>query len=75
MVLVYDMTTKALHHTEDNTMLPALPAGTLEEKKTVLALDNLNFVSIPYEMGTYIWDYDLRFDENGAFRGLQPKVV
>ena len=73
MIIVYDKTTKAIHHTEDNAMNPALPAGTFEEKKAILALTNLDFISIPYEMGGYIWDYDLRFDENGFFRGLQPK--
>lgn len=33
MVIFYDLETKEIIRTEDNTMLPELPLGTLEEQK------------------------------------------
>lgn len=74
MVIVFDKATKAIHHTEDGVMVPALPQGTFDEIKAILAKDNLDFVSIPHEMGPYIHNFDLCFDSSGLmFTGLQPK--
>jgi hypothetical protein len=74
MVIFFDKTTKAIHHTEDLTMTPTLPMGTWDEKKAILALTNLDFVCIPQEMGAYIHHYNLCFDPSGLmFIGIQPK--
>lgn len=73
MVIVYYQDTKEIHHTEDNTMYPALPQGTYEEKKRILGEQGLDFISLPYEMGVYIYHFNLCFDEQGNFIGLQPK--
>jgi hypothetical protein len=73
MVIIYNINTKEINRTEDNTMIPALPNGTLEEKKEVFKREGLDFVSIPYEMGKYIYKFKLCFDENNVFTGIQLK--
>jgi hypothetical protein len=74
MVIVFDKTTKEIHHTENNVMYPALPQGTFDDKKRILAQQNLDFVGIPYEMGEYIFNFNLCFDMDNNFTGLQPKI-
>jgi len=71
MVIFYDLGTKQIFNIEENTMIPALPAGTMEEKKEILRKDNLDFISIPYEMG--IFNYNLCFNESGQFVGIVHK--
>jgi len=73
MVIIYDKTTKEIHHTEDYTMKLALPVGTLEEQKAHYATLGQDFIAIPYELGVYIHNFTLTFNEAGVFMGLQPK--
>lgn len=75
MVIVFNKDTKQIHHTEDGTMSPKLPVGSFDEKKAILAGEGLDFVSIPYEMGGYIVHFDLCFNDDGLFTGLQPKTI
>lgn len=74
MVIFYNLKTKEIIRTEDNTMIPSLPVGTLEEQKKTYKDEGVGFVSLPYEMGVHIFDYDLRFDGD-VFTGIQPKGV
>lgn len=74
MVIFYNSNTKEMIRTEDNTMIPSLPANkTFDEKKVYYEEQGENFISIPYEMGVYIFNFKLNFDTNGNFIGLQPK--
>ena len=76
MVIFFNKTTKEIEYTEDGVMTPTLPMGTFDEKKAILAAQNLDFVGIPHEMGHYIHNFDLRFDPSGLmFIGLQPKAL
>jgi hypothetical protein len=73
MVIFYDLDTKEIVRTEDNTMNPILPANmTFEEQKSFYKKNNEGFISLPYEMGAYIFDYKLCFNLNYEFVGLQP---
>jgi hypothetical protein len=74
MVIIYDKNTKDIVSFESNTMAPQLPANmTIDEQKQYY--DNLEqgIISIPYEMGAYVNDFNLCFDSNGNFTGLQPR--
>lgn len=73
MVIFYDLETKEIIRTEDNTMLPELPLGTLEEQKRSYAEQGVSFVSLPYEMGIHIFDYNLCFDSKEVFVGITLK--
>ncbi len=74
MVLVFDLVTKELLSTEDNTIIPALPAGDTETKVQILKEEGKGFISLPYELGTDILNYNLIFDDDDNFIGLQPKA-
>jgi len=74
LIIYFDLTTKEILRTEDNTMVPILPMNsTFEEQKSYYESINQNFISLPYEMGIYIYNFKLAFDVNGSFTGLQPK--
>lgn len=74
MVIFYDLETKEIKRTEDNTMEPVLPMNkTFDEKKEHYRTENEGIVCLPYEMGVYIFNFKLCFDEQGNFVGLQPK--
>lgn len=74
MVIFYDVETKAITRTEDNTMIPSLPANmTLEEMRSCYKENNEDFISIPYELGINIYKFNLCFDENDRFIGIQAK--
>ena len=74
MVIYYNPDTKEIKRTEDNTIIPVMPANsTLEEQRSYYNLQNEGFISLPYEMGAYIYSFKLCFDVNGMFTGLQPK--
>ena len=74
MVVFYDIDTKEIKRTEDNTMIPVLPANMeLEEKREYYKNLNENFISLPYEIGASIFGYNLCFDTKGNFIGIQPK--
>lgn len=73
MVIFFDIDTKQIFNIEENTMVSALPAGTMDEKKEILRKDNLDFISIPYEMGMEIFNYNLCFNSDGQFVGIAHK--
>lgn len=76
MVIIYDSTTKEIVQVENNSMLPVLPVtpnNTMEEKKAEFAKENKSFVSVFFEMGVEIFSFNLCFDAEGNFTGLQPK--
>lgn len=75
MVLFYELNTPdTITRTEDNTMLPVLPDNmTFDEKKAYYNNIGENFICIPYEMGSYVFNFNLSFDVSGKFTGLQPK--
>lgn len=75
MVIFYNLKTKEIIRTEDNTMIPVLPADkTFEEKKVFYKEKGEGFIALPYELGSYIYDYILKFNGND-FIGLQPKNI
>lgn len=74
MVIVYDLKTKELLSTEDNTLIPALPVGDTATKVNILKEEGKGFISLPYELSTDILKYKLLFNENDEFIGLQPKA-
>lgn len=74
MVIYYDLETKEIKRTEDNTMQPILPMNmSFDEKKEYYREQNEGFICLPYEMGIYIFNFKFCFDEQGNFVGLQPK--
>lgn len=74
MIIFYDLDTKEIVRTEDNTMNPILPANmTFEEQKSSYKENNEGFLSLPYEMGASIFEYKLCFNSSYEFIGLQPK--
>jgi len=74
MVIFYDKTTKDILRAEDNTMTPIMPFNaTFEEQKEYYRSQNEDFISLPYEMGVYIYMFKLILDTNDKFIGLQPK--
>jgi len=74
MVIFYNKETKEILRTEDNTMFPIMPVNsTFEEQKEYYRSQNEDFISLPLEMGAYIFAFKLGFDANGNFTGLQPK--
>jgi len=76
MVILYNLDTKEIQRTEENTMLPILPLyTTFDEKVAFYKEQGTGFIAIPQEFGNYIWNYNLQFDTDGNFIGLQPKSV
>ena len=75
MILFYKLSDPStITRCEDNTMTPVLPANkTYDEKKIYYASIGEDFISIPYEMGVYVYNFKLCFDSGGGFIGLQPK--
>ena len=74
MVIVYNLETKEIDRTEENTIIPVLPTNkTFDEKVAFYKEQGLGFIAIPQELGNYIWNYNLQFDTDGNFIGLQPK--
>ena len=73
MIIYYNLETKEIDRTEENTLTPILPFNnTFDEKVAFYKEQGLGFIAIPQELGSYIWNYDLKFDD-GNFIGLQPK--
>lgn len=76
MVIFYKLDTKEIVRTEENTMEPILPFNmTFDEKRNFYKENNEGFISIPQELGIYIFDYDLIFDGKGNFIQLKPKAL
>lgn len=74
MVIYYNLETKEIERTEENTLTPILPANkTFDEKKEFYKKQNIGFIVIPQELGSYIYNYDLCFNEYGDFIGLEIK--
>lgn len=74
MVIFYDIKTREITRTEDNNMIPTLPANkSLEEKREYYKENNEDFISIPYELGINIYKFNLCFDEENNFIGIQAK--
>ena len=74
MVVFYDLETKEILRTEDNTTIPLMPFNsTFDEQKEYYRNQNEDFISLPLEMGAYIFMFKLVFDADGKFTGLQPK--
>lgn len=61
---------------EHNVMTPTLPDYmTIEEKVDHYNNEGLRFISLPYEIGGDIFNYNALVDANDNFIGLQPKEV
>lgn len=74
MIIYYKKDTKEIERTEENTMSPVIPFNkTYDEKVKFYEEQGLGFIAIPQELGSYVWDYDLQFDADGNFIGLQLK--
>jgi len=74
MVIYYNLETKQITRTEDNTMTPILPFNaTFEEQKAHYKSIGEDFIGLPYEMGSYVYSFKLGFDVDGNFVGLQSK--
>jgi len=74
MVIYYNLDSKEIKRTEDNTIEPVLPYNMgLEDKFAYYKSEGEGVICLPYEMGIHIFDYELRFDTQGNFVGLQPK--
>lgn len=74
MVIFYDIKTKQITRTEDNTMIPTLPANMELNKMRTYYRENFeDFISIPYELGSAIYKFNLCFDEGNNFIGIQAK--
>ena len=76
MVIFYNLKTKEIKGIEENVMIPTLPTNsTFEDKVKHYNSENEGFVALPYELGIYVWDYELCFNSEGKFTGIQPKGV
>lgn len=59
---------------EHEVMTPTFPANMdLNKKVEHYNNEELRFVSLPYEIGGDIFNYNALIDGNGNFTGLQPK--
>ena len=59
---------------EHNVMTPTFPGNmNLEEKIKHYNDENLRFVSLPYEIGGDIFNYNALVGKDDNFIGLQPK--
>lgn len=58
---------------EHEVMTPTLPAN-METKDQISYYEenNVNFISLPYEMGGAIFNYRVCVNDKGEFIGLQP---
>lgn len=71
MVIFYDTETKKIIRTEDNVLIPTLPI--IDNKIKFYQDKGEGIISFPYELGNEIFKYNLVFDNEGIFLGLQPK--
>lgn len=68
--------TREITQAEHNVMTPTLPENmTIEEKVDHYNTEGLRFISLPYEIGGDIFNYNALVDANDNFIGLQPKGV
>jgi lysylphosphatidylglycerol synthetase-like protein (DUF2156 family) len=74
MIIYYNLDTLEIVRGECDTMTPILPFNmTIEEKQAFYKSNNEGYVAYADEIGSKIFNYDLVFDENGDFIGLQHK--
>jgi len=74
MIIYFDIETKAIKRTEDYTNVPILPFNmTLDEQKIFYKSQGESFVDYKTEIGSNVYNYILKFDEDSNFIGLQPK--
>ncbi|WP_346905953.1 hypothetical protein [Clostridium sp.] len=68
--------TREVTQAEHNVMTPTFPENmSLEEKVIHYKNEELRFVSLPYEIGGDIFNYNALVDTNDNFIGLQPEEV
>lgn len=71
-----DGNVREITQAEHYVMTPTFPENmSLEEKVIHYKNEDLRFVSLPYEVGGDIFNYNALVDANGDFIGLQPKEV
>lgn len=79
MVIFYKNTgdnVREIKQAEHEVMTPTLPYNlSIKEKVLHYTKEGLNFVSLPYEVGGDIFNYNALVDTNDNFIGLQPKEV
>jgi len=74
VVVYFDSITKDIVRTEENTQVPIMPFNmTLAEQKVFYKSINQDFIIIKEEMGADILNYNLLFNTNDNFTGLEPK--
>ena len=67
---------REIKQAEHNVMTPTLPSKlTIEEKVEHYNSEGLRFISLPYEIGGDIFNYNALVDAKENFIGLQPKEV
>lgn len=66
MVIFYDKTSLEIIYTESQTIVPTLPAGTIEEKRIILGQHNLDFLGLEQEMGMEIYNYKVKLENEIA---------
>ena len=79
MVIFFDNTgnnIREIKQAEHNVMTPTLPDKlSIEEKVKHYNSEGLRFISLPYEIGGDIFNYNALVDGKENFIGLQPKEV
>lgn len=75
MIITYDLITKEILSTEDNTIIPTFPIGNVLEKVKILKSEGKGYIGVPYELGADVLDYRLVFNDADEFVGLQPKEI
>lgn len=74
MVIIYDLNTKEIIRTEDNTNEPILPFNmTLEEKEAYLKERNQSYIILNDEIGAKIYNHTLIFNNEGEFEKIEIK--
>lgn len=65
---------REITQSEHEVMTPTFPMNmNLEEKVEHYNNEGLRFISLPYEIGGDIFNYNAIVDNEGNFIGLQPK--
>ena len=76
MIIFYDNTTGEIDSLEHFTEIVNLPANLKgEELVRYYKEQGLNFISLPYELGSEAFNYKVIMEENGEFKALHPRGV
>lgn len=74
MVIYYDLSNNDILRTEDNTITPMLPANmSFDEKVEFYKSKGVGVITFPDELGSNIYDYEIKFSNKGKFIGLTTK--